>query len=37
MGFVGRQAALAALDNIGHFVGLLSPDDIVVLAVRRTG
>jgi|GEM_PF-2369229 len=32
MGFVGPQEALAVLDNIGHFVGLLSPDGTLLEA-----
>ena len=32
MGFVGPQEALTALDNIGHFVGLLSPDGTLLEA-----
>jgi PAS domain S-box-containing protein len=31
-GFIGPQEALTALDNMGHFVGLLSPDGILVEA-----
>jgi serine phosphatase RsbU (regulator of sigma subunit) len=31
-GFVGATEALTALDNVGHFVGLLSPDGILLEA-----
>ncbi len=31
-GFVGSREALTALDNMGHFVGLLSPDGILLEA-----
>lgn len=31
-GFVGAKEALTALDNVGHFVGLLTPDGILLEA-----
>ena len=31
-GFLGSLEALTALDNMGHFVGLLSPDGILLEA-----
>ena len=34
-GFVGADAALTALDHLGHFVGLLTPDGTLLEANAR--